>query len=1703
MEKRKDNPRHPKKTRRRLKSLLCAALLLSLCASTLSFGSMAFADQADGNAAAVEAESEENGSALLTAAEAAEADGSTDQAADDVNADEAGSAQAAALAGTDAAQADETGTAEAEGSAETGMEAAEAAEAEAAEAEDADSPEESGEPSPEAEEASYPEEADAELAEADDAEEPEEEPAGAGHDVILNQSEGGTLSFADGSTESGTFLAGDTVTVHVDIDTNSPVLNTNIYTAGGERIDAQWNNEDEFFFLMPDEDVAISPDYYGMTNEFSRFEQSMEERRARLAALPQTLSSEQGYYLQGQLIYYAGWNTRYRTVDGNEAYCVQPSYGGPANGWYDKHYNVEDYITASNPSYAYQLLKTMAWFSYGSPGFDKSYWPSTWYDGTAMTSSRYYVLAHIEVADIYSESAYASLYGTDEAFRQYVYENVTGYYADGTQVPDYYEKTTRGKVASTLIANGRVAPVGEGFDIFILYNNGYQDILSFEYTPPTGTDLTIYKYSTDTDLTENSSSYSLAGAIYYAYEDEACTVIAEDLDGNSAKFITTASGKTNSRTMEAGTYYVKETTASKGFTLDPTVYEVTLTDESTGFKVTSRETPMYGYIELTKSSDEPGLTDGNPGYSLAGANYGIYSDADCTSLEETIATDSSGCAKSGKLALGTYYVREITRPEGYKLDSTTVYEATIDGDESVVKINAESGVVEAALYDLAGLSIRKSDAETGLSAPQGDAELSGAQFTIRYYSGNVSESSVAGATPTRIWVIETKKTGSGGYEAVLDEAHLVSGDKLYYDSDGSPALPLGTYTIQETRAPAGYRIEGTFADTSGNTVDAGAVYYTRLEDDGSASGQAVWLQGDNSYTQSETPLRGGVKIQKRDLQSGRTRAEGGATLAGAVFEIVNESDTAVQVDGTLYQPGEVVLTLVTDEDGCAETDADALPYGTYRITETQQPAGYLMGSILLDAVTEQTFEIREDGVIVDLSGSSDSFTDQVKRADFSFEKQDGDNQSTDLGSVKFRLTSETTGESHIFWTDPNGQYSSASDWEAHTQNTNAGETFEDGLWFYGYADWEEADLNYVDDRFGALPYDTYLLEELPCEGNEGRTLITTRFTVYGDNVDLGDRANVHLGTIDNYSLGYVTTAADAATGEKYLAADESAGILDEISYWGLERSQTYRFVTELYDVTADDMIRDADGNALSVETEFTPHTSEGTKEVPISFDATGLEGHTLVVFEYLYDENGNLIKAETDASEEEQTIRFTGIGTTLVNDRTGEHQATILEDAEICLTDTVSYKGLIVGETYVVRGILMDRETGGALLDADGVEVRAESEPFLAESSDGEVTLTFRFFAGGMQSTSTVAFEYLYEEESGVLIARHADLENEGQTVELLSPTIRTNAAETDSGKNQVDAEEEVDLTDQIELTGLIAGHTYYLYGRAVDPDGNPVCSADGDPIELSAEFTADAPEMQLDFMTFRFDASGMDGQILVFEEFLFADPDRTILIVSEEDPDALEQTVFFNGPVTLGTTLLDESTGTHEAEADGTVTLIDTVAYEGLTEGESYQVTGVLMDASTGEVFADADGHAVTAQATFIASSSEGIVEVPFEFKADGAEEIHTVAYEYLYNANGRLAAAHTDLGSEEQSVVIRATPVPEEQPPVEETPESPDTPEVTETPVPEQTTVTVPEQTPIPAAPGRTGDVQTTAWLIVVSAAAASLILGFSLRKRSRKRN
>ena len=340
-----------------------------------------------------------------------------------------------------------------------------------------------------------------------------------------------------------------------------------------------------------------------------------------------------------------------------------------------------------------------------------------------------------------------------------------------------------------------------------------------------------------------------------------------------------------------------------------------------------------GNATLKKSSSNASITDGNGNYSIAGATYGVFSDKDCTKQLATLTTDSNGNTEIVEVKAGTVYIKELSAPKGYKVDDT-VYSLKVEVGKTATLNVSDTPKVTDTLIELF-----KIDMETQKDNPQGNASLAGAEFTWKYYDGYYNKNNLP-EKATRTWttktIAEKDSDGTVHYVTKLADAYKVSGDSFYMQ-DGKAVLPLGTLTVEETKAPNGYLLDGAYMQAGDKSEQMKGLYVTQITEDGNL---AV-LSGSNQFSVSDKVIRGGVKIQKRDLETGDTKPQGSATLKDTAFDIISLNDNAVLVEGKLYKKNEVVKTIHADIEGVASTSADLLPYGKFRIVESEAPDGYL------------------------------------------------------------------------------------------------------------------------------------------------------------------------------------------------------------------------------------------------------------------------------------------------------------------------------------------------------------------------------------------------------------------------------------------------------------------------------------------------------------------------------------------------------------------------------------------------------------------------------------------------------------------------------------------------------------------------------------------------------------------------------------------
>lgn len=339
--------------------------------------------------------------------------------------------------------------------------------------------------------------------------------------------------------------------------------------------------------------------------------------------------------------------------------------------------------------------------------------------------------------------------------------------------------------------------------------------------------------------------------------------------------------------------------------------------------------PKKGALNITKVNGNPELTAGNDCYSLAGAEYQLRDGSGNTVA--TLITDVNGNASVSGINAGNYTLVETKASPGFELN-TEHTSVTINAGQTTT-LNGVGCLVEQPVNDPLAIQITKADMDSTESSPQGNASLEGAEFTVKYYNALYDKVSDLPENAARTWVLATQKDSRGGYRAMLTEKYKVSGDDFYVDTDGTVVLPLGTITIQETKAPDGYLLEGaTLIDKDGNTSNVeNGVFISKITQNGNI---ASLVAGNFPVVRDE------VKKHKVEVEKLSEDKDGvTAPLNNAVFTIKLKSEVEEKGwDGaSVYD--EITTGNVEGKDGYAVTKE--LPYGTYIMRETGTPEGFV------------------------------------------------------------------------------------------------------------------------------------------------------------------------------------------------------------------------------------------------------------------------------------------------------------------------------------------------------------------------------------------------------------------------------------------------------------------------------------------------------------------------------------------------------------------------------------------------------------------------------------------------------------------------------------------------------------------------------------------------------------------------------------------
>ena len=761
---------------------------------------------------------------------------------------------------------------------------------------------------------------------------------------------------------------------------------------------------------------------------------------------------------------------------------------------------------------------------------------------------------------------------------------------------------------------------------------------------------------------------------------------------------------------------------------------------------------------------------------------------------------SAYVAKTSTSALpcGTYTVVESQAPEGYLVSDWSA-KAEIKSDGQMVDLTGNPCDDDAIR---GGVQVTKSDIELQDSEALGGnshdaldtgSTLSGIEFTI----ANESEHKVLVGDN---WfepgsVIETIVTSWN------DEAGA------YTAQTASDELPYGTYTIQETKTndsylltdgePKTFQVRENGAIVKATSAGGELEFYdqvvrndlevVKMAEDTNASLQVAFKVTNVSTGEAHvivTDRNGNVSTASSwNKHSSNTNGNDGLLKA--------ESIKAADMDskaGVWFSLGEDGSNADVN-DGLA-----ALPYGKYLLEELRSDSneGY-------ELVTK-TFVVERDSTVAKAVWMSLDDKEGPKIQTEETDKADGDHvaqasaETTLVDTVWYEnlkndgteytvtgtLMVKSTGEALL---DADGNAITAT--KTFQPRQKAG----------------EVELEFTFDSSLLAGEDIVAFESLFSEGVE--------VAVHADIADEGQ--TVHF-------LDIHTTAADKSDGDKLVTGTEIT-VVDEVAYEGLVPGAEYELQATLIDSETGEPIVVKDGlveKQVTGTATFTPEEADGAQLVELSFDGSGFGGKSLVVYEKLFAADVQLASHE-DPSDEGQTVTVCEIGTTLVDASDGDH---VIVSGKVKLVDTVEYKGLVPGETYIAHGTLIVKSTGMPLEDADGKPVTATAE-FTPDKADGTVDVTFEFDASKIEEgVELVAFEECLD-VNGNVIAVHQDIDDDGQTVVVDNPDTPGVPDEPGKGYDKTGTEVKLIAIAAIALIAAGAGCGAYAIRKRKKNDSD------------------------------------------------------------------------------------------------------------------------------------------------------------------------------------------------------------------------------------------------------------------------------------------
>ena len=1109
------------------------------------------------------------------------------------------------------------------------------------------------------------------------------------------------------------------------------------------------------------------------------------------------------------------------------------------------------------------------------------------------------------------------------------------------------------------------------------------------------------------------SRYSLEGAVYGVYSTPDCS-------GQQVGSIRTApDGSGELHPVAPGTYYIKEIDAPFGYDIDDRVYSVTAGGStSVTLAVVDREkilAPMT--MRIIKYNDENGSVS-NGTISVEGAEFTVRFYPDTLTLDEAEAgtpdrtwvlrTDANGIASldeehkiSGDdffmfedqigLMDGTVLITESKAPTGYEPnDGKWLYHVSdgqvtgIDGEQVVsftvnVAETPKRANVRFAKTDEDGTPM--ANMPFMISLMNGNEVVE--QHLVFTDSNGVYDSSTTTSSSfvnANDYLVESGKVPSA--ENRVDNSRLWFAGQPEILSDppvGRGALVFGTYKVEELETSSNTRYE--LPDPVTFTVDA---EHTGTIDIG-------------TFVNTE------VKITSTTATDSTTNSHSGSTSSEKIVDVVTYEGL---VPGKTYtfiggaydvETGE---TIVRDDD----TGLSCI----VELTATQSSGTLTMEYPLAG------FNAAGKDVGISVVVTRDHNTKAEHNVDLSLASQK-------VSYPGIRTTATDSNGTHQGFA---GDTITIND-EIAYENLDPSRTYtlrgtlhkiDRGTWYSGTAITGTSasaaafpSSGVAAARAGDLYLNTDTGDVYCCTAGGNATTATW---VFVDNVvpaRTPATATWYTGTAISHAAGLEapdTGIANPVEGDLYL--NERTGAV-YVCHTKIVENVVVSVFWERSDKTAPAAIVDAGvvqssgGVNVTAEKTFTPGAADGSESMIFTFDNNKCNIGSVVVFEELYDADGVLVSSHADVFDEGQTVSYPYASTVARDAVTSTHQGVYTSDMA-SIVDTVAYENLTPGVTYTLSGSLMDANTAAAI----GSPAITATTTFTPTTPNGTVEMTFNNIPkAAVTGKTVVVYERVYDGSN--LIAEHADQTDTNQYV--VYPGVGTVAVDAASGQHVGFAgSDPINIIDTVHYSGLTPGTEYTVTGTAMNKATNqPLKNTSNQDAVVTKTFIPETSEGDV-AIQFSLPASQSAFTAVVFEEITLG----SSIVAEHKDINDESQSVHYP---TIGTTATDNDTQDHEGANDGVITITDVVAYTNLVAGQSYTMTGTLIDKATGAAVKDDSNNEVTASTTFTPDAANGTVNVVFTFNKTTTENLTYVAYETLYSASSKIAE-HNDLTDEQQSV-------------------------------------------------------------------------------------